>query len=99
MKHKWHNKLYNVEQGKDEQVPEYVIKFKHLKKKVDPGNRLPDDYVVHLFLSGLRQKIAMYTTIKDSQTLEEAIEIAEQVEAGKYYGKSKPERGWLKKRD
>ncbi|RIB04791.1 hypothetical protein C2G38_2221399 [Gigaspora rosea] len=71
--------------GPNERVPEYVAKFKRLRKKVDPRNRLPDDYVVHLFLLELRQKVATYAAMKDFRL----IEVAEQIGAGKFYMKNK----------
>ncbi|CAG8763398.1 25100_t:CDS:2, partial [Gigaspora rosea] len=80
----WYNDVKRI----SERVPEYVIKFKRLKKKMEPRDKLPDDYVVQLFLSGLRQEIAIYTAIKDPQTSKEAIEVAKQVGARKYYGKA-----------
>ncbi|CAG8754540.1 1775_t:CDS:2, partial [Gigaspora rosea] len=89
----FHNELHNIEQRKSEYVPEYVIKFKRLKKKVDPKDKLLDDYVVRLFLSGFRQEIAMYIVIKDPQILEKAIKVAEKAGAGKYYGKSNSDDG------
>ncbi|CAG8804407.1 25767_t:CDS:2, partial [Gigaspora rosea] len=88
-KNKWHYELNNIKQGKNEGTADYVIRFKRLLKKVDPPKRLPDDYQVHLFLSGLKEDVAMFTTMRNLTSLDDSINIAKEVAASKYYSKNK----------
>ncbi|RIB15163.1 hypothetical protein C2G38_2193125 [Gigaspora rosea] len=50
-------------------------------KKVDPLKHLPDDNQVHLFLSSLKENIAIFTAMHNLTFLEDAINTAEEVAA------------------
>ncbi|CAG8592867.1 28848_t:CDS:2, partial [Racocetra persica] len=84
--HKWHIQLNSLAQLENEKVDAYATKFKKLLSRVDPTNSLPDQYIVRMFLSGLKGKTATFVAVTSPNSLNEAIAAARKVEAGEYYG-------------
>lgn len=88
-RHRWQQELYELIQQDDERVDTYAAKFKRLLSRVDPEERIPGDYVVSMFLKGLKSNTATFVAVTAPTTLTEAITAARRVEAGNYYGQQK----------
>lgn len=84
--HKWQIQLNNLAQLENEKVDAYAIKFKKLLSQVDPEDSLPAQYIIRMFLSGLKGKTATFVAVTSPGNLNEAIVAARKVEAGEYYG-------------
>ncbi|CAG8557269.1 9475_t:CDS:1, partial [Funneliformis caledonium] len=86
----WHYQLNTLRQGPYEKVDFYAGKFKRLLKKVNSSSALSDKYTVRLFLNGLRKNIVLLVTFSHPKNVEEAIDVAKQVESGQYYEQQSP---------
>ncbi|CAG8848277.1 32914_t:CDS:2, partial [Gigaspora margarita] len=69
-----------------ERVDMYATKFKRLLSRVNTSNCLPDEYIVRMFLSGLKGMNAALVAVAAPKSLKEAVAAARRVEAGNYYG-------------
>ena len=54
----WQQQLFAIQQGTDT-VDTYVNKFKQLKERVDPDNAFPANFLVQLFIQGLKPEYAI----------------------------------------
>ncbi|CAG8819697.1 5882_t:CDS:1, partial [Racocetra persica] len=69
----------------------YAIKFKKLLSRVDPEESLLAQYIIRMFLSGLKEKTATFVAVTSPGNINEAIVAARKIEAGEYYGVYTPE--------
>jgi len=90
-KNKWHYELSNIKQMTNESIDTYSARFNNLKRLVDPGDHLPDDYEIRLFLNGLKPNIAARVAIADPGNLRTAVNKARATEAGTYYMRESPQ--------
>jgi len=70
-----------LEHEEEEDISEYATHFKKIYKWVDPQKRTPTRTVVRKFINSLPSKYVKMLTIMGSDTLDEAIEAAIDVEA------------------
>ncbi|CAG8593078.1 3757_t:CDS:2 [Funneliformis caledonium] len=63
----------------------YSVRFNNLKRLVDPGDHLPDDYEIRLFLNGLKSNITARVIMADSGNLRATINKTRTTEAETYY--------------
>jgi hypothetical protein len=75
----------------NESVDTYSIRFNNLKRLVDPGDNLPDDYEIRLFLNGLKPNIAARVAMADPSNLRAVVNEARATEAGTYYMRESPQ--------
>ncbi|CAG8733868.1 4239_t:CDS:1, partial [Acaulospora morrowiae] len=84
--HRWQQELYELVQQDNERVDTYAAKFKQLLSQVDFEERIPKNYVVSMFLKGLKSNTTTFVTVIILITLTEAIIAARRVETENYYG-------------
>src|SRR3954453_14810276 len=90
-KNKWHYELSNIKQMTNESVDTYSARFNNLKRLVDPGDHLPDDYEISFFLNGFKPNIAARVAMADPDNLRAAVNEARATEARTYYMKEPPQ--------
>src|SRR5215208_4885208 len=81
LKIQWHMQYLTLRQGTDT-IDEFANKFKELKKKVDPENTTLQEILVRDFLLRLNPEIQVLAFISTPTTLNEAINITRNIEAG-----------------
>ena len=81
LKIQWHMQYLTLRQG-TETIDEFANKFKELKKKVDPENTTLQEILVRDFLLRLNPEIQVLAFISTPTTLNEAINITRNIEAG-----------------
>ena len=68
----WQKELFEIKQGTDS-VDTYVNKFRELKERVDRTNAFPADFIVQLFIQGLRPEYAINIQANEPADLAAAI--------------------------
>ena len=77
----WQKELFEIKQGTDS-VDTYVNKFRELKERVDRTNAFPADFIVQLFIQGLRPEYAINVQANEPADLATAITAAIRWETG-----------------
>jgi len=88
MKNKWQMEYRNICQGPTEMVDAYVARFRKAISKAEMGNILPAQMQVMDFVAGLRPELAIITNDSNPADLDEAEEIAKNVESASLINKN-----------
>ena len=88
MKNKWQIEYRNIRQGLTEMVDAYVARFRKAISKAEMGNILPAQMQVMDFVAGLRPELAIITNDSNPADLDEAEEIAKNVESASLINKN-----------
>ncbi|HEY1247838.1 MAG TPA: retrotransposon gag family protein, partial [Nitrososphaera sp.] len=80
-KARWQKQLFEIKQGTDT-VDAYVSKFKRLRKRVDPTDAFPANFVIQLFIQGLRPEYGIAVQAAEPGDLDAAILAAQRWETG-----------------
>jgi len=83
----WQQQLFEIKQGADT-IDAYATRFKDLSEKV---TGLPNDFILQLFIKGLRSEFAMPVQASGPANLDTAITTAKQWETGKFVASSEPD--------
>ena len=78
----WQKQLFDVKQGANS-VDDYINRFRKLKRRVDPDDDFPDDFVIQLFIQGLRPEFAINVQASEPADLDAAMKTARKWETGK----------------
>ena len=78
----WQQQLFAIQQGTDT-VDTYVNKFKQLKERVDPDNAFPPNFLVQLFIQGLKPEYAINVQAAEPANLAAAVTEARKWETGR----------------
>ena len=81
MKNKWQMEYRNIRQGSTEMVDAYAARFRKVISKAEMGNLLPAQMQVMDFVAGLQPELAIITNGSNPADLNEAEEIAKNVES------------------
>ncbi|CAG8509821.1 9230_t:CDS:2 [Scutellospora calospora] len=81
----------------NKKVDIYAAKFKRLLGQVDSEDSLLDEFIIRIFLSGLRGKTVTFVAVLEPEDLDKAIVSARRVEVGEYYSRQTPEKTQQKK--
>jgi len=88
MKNKWQIEYQNICQGPTEMVNTYAVRFKKAISKVKMGNLLPAQMQIMDFITGLRLELAIITNGASPADLDEAEEIAKNIESVSFINKN-----------
>ena len=78
----WQQEFFNLKQEANT-VDTYIARFKKLQRKVDPDGNFPADFIVQLFIKGLRPEYAIPVQAAIPENLTAAITHARHWEIGK----------------
>src|SRR5260364_93231 len=78
----WQKQLFEIKQGANS-VDEYINQFRKLKKRVDPDDAFPGDFLKQLFIQGLRPEFAINVQASEPNNLATAMDTARKWEIGK----------------
>ncbi|CAG8672502.1 6324_t:CDS:1, partial [Cetraspora pellucida] len=68
----WQQEFFNLKQGTNT-VDTYIAQFKKLQRKVDSDGHFPADFIVQLFIEGLRSEYAIPVQAATPEDLATAI--------------------------
>jgi hypothetical protein len=77
----WQKQFFDIKQGTDT-VDAYVNNFRSLRNKIDRGNVFPVNFIVQLFIQGLRPEYAINVQAEEPADLAAAITCAKRWETG-----------------
>ncbi|CAG8704512.1 19763_t:CDS:2, partial [Gigaspora rosea] len=84
--HRWQMELYELQQKDIEKVDIYTTKFQKLLNQVNVNNGFSKDFIIRMFLKGLKGKNAELVNIAAPKNLDDGIAAAKRIETG-IYGK------------
>src|SRR6185437_191704 len=67
--------LFDIKQGVNS-VDDYINRFRKLKQRIDPDDVFPDDFVIQLFIQGLRPEFAINVQASELADLDTAMKTA-----------------------
>jgi len=91
----WHQKCDALKYEEEEDISEYAICFKKIYKRVDLQRRTPIRTIIRKFVNSLPLKYVELLTIMESNTLEEAVEAAMDVEASQKVKARKRDQAYM----
>jgi len=71
----WQKQLFDIKQGASS-VDDYINRFRKLKRRVDSEDAFPDDFIIQLFIQGLRPKFAINVQASEPADLDTAMKTA-----------------------